>query len=174
MHHIASVTVGAGGSGSIILMDNIPQTFSHLQVRLSLRGSVSANSDLAYFWNAPAGITTAQWHALSGDGSSATSGSGTAAVYAGKMPAANATSNVFGSIIVDILDYSSTTKLKTFRCIGGYDNNGSGVSELWSGLWSGSTNPISSIRLNGGSGGFAQYSRADLYGITTNPITTGA
>jgi hypothetical protein len=167
---IAGQTVGSGGTSSLIF-DNVPQTFAHLQVRLSVRTTASANSDLVYFWNAPSGITTAQWHILTGDGSTASSGNGTAAVYAGTFPAATSTANTFGSTIVDILDYSSSNKLKTFRCLGGFDLNGSGVAQLWSGLWSGANTAISSIRLNCGTGAFAQYTRVDIYGITTSQVT---
>jgi len=173
MFPIASVTVGAGGSGSVILMDNIPQTFTHLQIRIFARGTASQANDLIYFWNAPSGITNSQWHNLFGDGSSAQSGNGTAAVYAGNVPAATSTSSVFGSIIVDILDYSNTNKLKTFRCFGGFNANGSGVTQLWSGLWIGANTAISSIRLNMGAGSFAQGTTVQLYGIQSSP-TTGA
>lgn len=162
---IATATVGAGGSGSIILLDNIPQTYKHLQIRLVARSTFAGANDLIYFWNAPAGITSSRWHTLTGDGSTPGSGTGTAAVYAGYIPGANATANVFGTAIIDILDYSDTNKLKTWRSKIGFDNNGSGIVSTWSGVWIGSNSAINSIRMNCGSAGFAQYSHAALYGI---------
>lgn len=164
-YSIASYVAPTGNAGSLIL-DNIPQTYTHLQIRITARSTYSSANDLVYFWNAPVGITSSQWHNLYGDGANPYSGNGTAAVYAGPFPAATSTSNTFGSAIVDILDYSNTNKLKTWRSFFGYDTSGAGTVGIWSGMWLGSTNAISSIRVNFGNGGsFAAGSRLDVYGI---------
>jgi hypothetical protein len=74
-------------------------------------------------------------------------------------------SNIFGSFVCDILDYRDTNKFKTIRTIGGFDNNGSGVVSLRSGVYR-STNAITSIKLfNNPGNNFAQYSSCALYGV---------
>ena len=70
-----------------------------------------------------------------------------------------------GHNLCDILDYKSTSKFKTTRSLGGFDNNGSGIVHFTSGLWR-STNAVSSIKLYPQQGGiFAQYTSIALYGI---------
>jgi hypothetical protein len=109
-------------------------------------------------------------HALAGDGSAAFSSNylGYDAWEIGAIPAASTTANVFGSHIVDILDYANTNKFKTIRSILGYDANGSGVVSLRSGLWR-NTAAITAISITYPP--FAAGSRIDLYGITTSQAT---
>jgi hypothetical protein len=71
----------------------------------------------------------------------------------------------FGGFIVDILDYTSTNKNKTIRCLCGFDANGSGNLGLVSGLWRNSGSAITSLELFPQSGVIAQYSSFALYGI---------
>jgi hypothetical protein len=68
-------------------------------------------------------------HLLYGDGGSVYNGGNAANAYSaflGYIPNANVTANMFGLCIIDILDYSSTTKIKNIRTIFGFDANGSG------------------------------------------------
>lgn len=145
---IATTTVGAGGT-STITFSSIPSTYKHLQLRAS-----GANGGTIRF-NGDTTTTNYRYHYLSGDG--ATAGSGTAQ---------NAYWPVSGSVnrtvdILDILDYSNTSKNKTLRTLGGWDNNGSGEVWISSDLWL-NTAAISSIVI---SGTFAQYSSFALYGV---------
>ena len=106
-------------------------------------------------------------HWLQGDGSSvsaATSGTNPAGVIQ-RISTSDATSNNFGSVIVDILDAGNTSKYKTFRCLGGLDNNGGGRIYMTSGLWM-STSAITQIKLTPGEGTyFKANSHFALYGI---------
>ncbi|NCU72421.1 MAG: hypothetical protein EBY66_05360 [Candidatus Fonsibacter lacus] len=75
--------------------------------------------------------------------------------------------SVFGTTVVDILDYANTNKYKTFRSLMGIDNNGSGSIRLRSGLWM-STSAITAIKMTPStSGSFQQYSSFALYGIAS-------
>jgi hypothetical protein len=163
---IATAVVDA--SGATIYFSNIPQTYQHLQVRITGRGlNASAASNLYQGWfkSTDTGLTFSS-HRLGGDGSTAYSGAhtGLAYVFNGTMfPANTATANIFGTAIIDILDYRSTTKHKTIRVIGGYDLNGSGQILISSGLIQ-TLNPIDYGYVDT-EGTFAQGTTISLYGI---------
>jgi hypothetical protein len=165
MEPIASVLLGS--SSAVTIFNDIPQTYKHLQLRLHLRTSTASNTE-SFFMNfngdIAANYTT---HRLWGDGGNA-SASGDANVNSmqvDRIAGASATANVYGAVIVDILDYANTNKFKTARWIGGTDGNGSGYIMFSSGLWM-SKNPITSILIDAnGANNFIQYSRFSLYGI---------
>jgi len=107
-------------------------------------------------------------HYLQGDGASATAGAATGgnAFRYTQAPGAGATSGVFGSAIIDILDYTNTNKYKTVRSLAGFDNNGSGQIALDSGLYITNTNAITSLNFYpNNSNNFVQYTSVALYGI---------
>lgn len=163
---IQSVTVGSGGAADITF-NSIPSTYTHLQIRLIGRSNrantfdslrLQANSDTA---------SNYAEHGLYGDAS--TAGAFAVAPQAFiqfyRIAGANAGTNTFGAIYIDILDYANTNKFKTTRSIGGGENNGSGEIYLTSGLWR-STSAITSLKLFPGVGtAFSQYSSIALYGI---------
>jgi hypothetical protein len=162
-----------GNGSSAIIFNNIPQTFTHLQIRVSGRGGVaSTGSNLYTNWYASTSASTYSNHRLAGDGATAYSGNETGLpyIFGGAMfPAASATANIMGSSIIDILDYTNTNKFKTLRMIGGNDRNGSGQAIFSSGL----------IQFSGAittgyvdtEGGFTTSTRVDLYGITSSQVT---
>ncbi len=83
----------------------------------------------------------------------------------GRVAAANATANIFGAGIIDILDYKNTNKSTTTRSLTGIDRNGSGNTRIDSGNWR-NNNAITSIQLiNGSSTNFVANSSFILYGI---------
>lgn len=165
---ISTVTVGAGGA-STITFSSIPATYKHLQLRMICRSSYSG-------YDAPVikvGNTTIDtganyaWHYLYGDtgGVGSSGSSSTTDTRLGKTADASMTSNVFGTKIIDILDYSNTNKYKTIRALGNFDNNGTGQIELDSILWM-NTSSITDIRFTlYNSGNYVQYSHFALYGI---------
>jgi hypothetical protein len=73
--------------------------------------------------------------------------------------------NVFGGVVIDILDYKNTNKYKTVRILSGteYNNSNGGVS-FNSGLWQ-NTDAITTITLQPSGANFAEYSQFALYGI---------
>jgi hypothetical protein len=177
MHYIASAT--STGTTGVFTFNNIPQTFTHLQIRWSARSLASTTNgeQLAYFFNNDrSSIYTC--HSIYGDGATATSNmelqNQTYATLRGtSMPNAGSTANVFASSILDILDYTNTNKNKTVRALFGWDLNGSGQLGISSALFR-TLDSISRIDLTVSSGSnYTSGSRADLYGINSNPTATG-
>lgn len=174
MHFISTQTTTTTAQ---ITFSSIPQTFTHLQIRVIGRHATSNTINASFIQLNGFGGTYPYYHTLNGDGASATSGAGVSSIIV--LPAlagANATANVVGVNIIDILDYSSTTKNKVVRAIGGVDLNGSGSVAIHSGF-SIDTTALTSITLGAGFASpyaFAAGTRVDLYGITSNPIATGA
>jgi hypothetical protein len=163
---IATVLVGSGGS-SFVEFTSIPSTYKHLQVRMLTRGSISATgTNVNVQFNSDTGNNYIT-HWLDGDGSTAlgeNSGTSTPLIYLGYGAGANASADVFGSSVWDILDYASTNKTTTCRSLCGFDNNGSGFAALISGLWT-STAAVTSLKISPNSGTFSQHSSFALYGI---------
>lgn len=164
---IATVTVGAGGTGTITF-SSIPSTYTHLQLRMIGRidaSSASGSGILRY--NSDTSSSNYTYHEIVGNGSSA-SAYGSAAPESNQiLPTTGATAgaNIFGVAITDILDYANTNKYTTQRNLGGYDNNGSGQIRLNSGLWM-NTAAINSITITPNAGtNFVQYTQFALYGV---------
>lgn len=167
---IASATVDSGAAASIVF-SNIPQNYSHLQIRAVCRatgafsfvdGLIQVNGDTNSNYS---------YHGLTADGGGGTPVYASATQTAGRfarnaLPGNSITASVFGSYIIDIPDYaySTTSKYKTIKTLGGFDNNGAGDYALMSTLWQSAT-AISSITLTTDGGNFAQYSQFALYGI---------
>jgi hypothetical protein len=176
MHWIAGGT--ASGSNTIDFT-SIPQTYTHLQLRISARSTWTGGNQSNIYVGINGNTTTTNYaaHTLYGDGASGlsqgfTSSSGIG-YYVGywALPTANATANIFGSVILDILDYTSTTKNKVGKFIYGNDRNGTGVVGLGSSMFM-QTDAVTSLTI-GADILLTAGSTADLYGITSNPIATG-
>ncbi len=163
---IATVTVGSGGAASATF-SSIPATYTHLQIRgISRTTSTGVN---AYFrFNGDTSSSNYTLHQLYGDGGSIagySSGTGSfAGAYLFYGASSSQSTNVFGAAVIDILDYSNTSKYKTGRSINGYDNNGSGLVFLSSALWL-NTAAITSITVLPQSANFAEFTQFALYGI---------
>jgi hypothetical protein len=158
-----------------IAFTNLPQNFTHLQVRVFVRSSYTSNP-AAYSGLYFNGLPTANNypnHILVADGGSISSSSAlsnnqlTPDAYA--APSAASTSNVFASLIWDIFDYTNTNKYKTVKVMAGFDASGSGRVSLGSGFWTntGAINQINVTTVNN----FVAGSRIDIYGISTSNAT---
>ncbi len=151
-----------------ITFSDIPLYYEHLQIRCLGRGTV-AQGEMQIFvrMNSDSGNNYA-CHLLRGDGSSVFSAAATSTNRVEgviRMPAANASANIFGTGVIDILDYANTNKYKTLRSLGGLDANGSGQVYYRSGLWM-SNNAITSLTIGIDDGGnFAINTTFALYGI---------
>jgi len=170
---IATVTVGAGGS-STITFSSIAGTYSHLQLRMLarstfVRGAGSTTPVNMYMKIGNGGTiqsTNYSYHGLQGDGASATSFAQASAtsMFVAAPPGANAAANIFGDVVLDILDYTSTSKNKTIRSLAGVDQNGVGQVALLSASYFGTPLAITDIQITTDSN-FAQYSSFALYGV---------
>ena len=163
---IETFTVGSGGS-STISFTSIPSTYKHLQIRAIGRSNYSGTStNLLYKLNGDATASNYSYHALRGDGSTATATGGTSLNLMGNdvIVANTAAANLFGTVVCDILDYGNTSKNKTVRALGGRDANGSGFLAFDSSLWL-STAVVTQIDIYPQNGSWMQYSHFALYGI---------
>ena len=161
---------GFSATGSDFSITNIPQNFTHLQLRVFGRSANNpAGSDFWFQMNGDGNALYAS-HNLTGDGASASSTGGSGATFSvvGDSPGTTNATGIFGSTVLDILDYTNTNKFKTIRSISGWDANGSGFVGLFSGLYR-STAAITSVGLI--NNGWLTGTRADLYGITTSSVT---
>lgn len=161
---IASQTVGSGGAASVTF-SNIPQTFTHLQLRGTSSNSNSVDINIRLN-----GVSTSiySWHLLAGNGATASSAN-QVSVAQGYVGYADAGTNP-ASYIVDILDYTNTNKNRVVRTMFGRDNNGSG-NVIFSSSLLNSTSAVTSLTVFPGAGTFNQNSRFDLYGIQTASAT---
>jgi len=170
---IATVTLS--GSQSSIEFTNIPQTYTHLQIRglsrVQSSGGVDGDNVKIQFNNDTA--TNYSRHGMYGLGSgSGTSYSGVSQTFvsAGFALRSAALTNNFSASVVDILDYRDTNKFKTIRSINGFDNNGTGSYPSGvifnSGNWR-STSAITSIKFTTDADGtnFLTGSTFALYGV---------
>jgi hypothetical protein len=167
---IQTVTVGSGGSATVTFT-SIPATYTHLQVRILARsGRSDADTGAGgLYMQLNSNFLTSQ-HLLRGSGSAAYADAYSGGLSNGYImvwvPTSNATANIFGAGIIDILDYANTNKNKVVKTLSGDDLNGNGYIALTSGLWN-STNAITSITFGStdGAGNIPQYSQFALYGI---------
>jgi hypothetical protein len=161
---LSTVTVPSGGSASITFT-GIPQIYTHLQIRYIARANAAVAGFLLWFNS----DTSANYsgHYLEADGSSVVSGgfvSSTPPFIAYCAPSSSG-SNIFGTGVIDILDYANTNKNKTIRSLTGEDNNGSGYTGLISSSWR-NTATVNTISLQPQStNSFVQYTSFALYGI---------
>ena len=154
---LATVTVPAGGVSSISFT-GIPSGYKHLQLRM-FHATTTNLDNVQMQFNGDTG-SNYSWHELYGSGSSAAAGSSTSTTFIRTLLAFDAPA----SAVVDVLDYSSSTKNKTVRTITGVDDNGGGYIVLRSGLWM-NTAAITSIVLSKQNYNFSQYSQIALYGV---------
>ena len=154
--------ITASGLSSNITFSSIPQTYTHLQLRVAAVSPGEINHLIQFNGDTS---TNYSWHELYGTGT---------AVAAGALASASSIKGGYNggtlpaSTVIDILDYANTNKYKTTRGLAGSDNNtGSNNYILFrSGNWR-STSAITSINISttGIGGGFSQYSTFALYGV---------
>jgi hypothetical protein len=172
MFPIATFTLAS--TQATVEFTNIPQTYTHLQLRMLTRSSeVSSGQDsLAFRLNGDTGGSYA-WHYLQGNGASGAVGAGSNfnCGILGAQTSSGYAAGMFSVFVADFLDYRNTSKFKTVRSIGGNDTNGTGTEpghiRFSSSLWQ-NTNAITSIRIASG-GDFARSlvtnSQFALYGV---------
>jgi hypothetical protein len=163
---ITTVTVGSGGVASIDFTA-IPQNYTDLILKLSLRDTTAANGkDIKIEFN---GVTTNySYRRVYGDSAAAYSDTASTGQSL-TINSANATANTFANCEIYISNYTSANN-KSWSADTVSENNASAANSayanLYAGLWS-NTSPITSISIKPVSGTptFTQYSTATLYGI---------
>jgi hypothetical protein len=147
---------------------NIPQNFTHLQLRYQARSTVAGNPDVFYlrFNNDTTGPYYYTYTYNNYGSSTVTTSSNGGYMQLGLTSGASANANYFGGLIVDIYNYSSSTKTKGMKALSGYDANGTGSTCHTTGYWS-STAPITQISWGTAANYDAVGSVATLYGIAS-------
>lgn len=165
MTAIASTTLGS--NTSTITFSSIPATYDDLMLVCYARSSAIATSrGMRIRLNNDTG-TNYSGTFLIGDGASATSSRATTAdqIFAGNIPAASSTANIFGTLQLNLISYKNSSYNKTALIRNAMDLNGSGATYLNVGLFS-STAAISRIDLYLDSASdFISGSVFALYGI---------
>jgi hypothetical protein len=166
--------VPSGGTASVSFV-GIPSGYKHLQVRGIGRAatgqSATSLADLFMIINGDTGSNYAR-HRLLGDGSSASAGATTSQSqipWTAVFPRTTAASNLFGSFVLDILDYENVSKYKTLRFLGGADINGTGGTiGFQSGLWmsnSAITSMTFTFETDSNPNPSVEFSQLALYGV---------
>lgn len=161
---ISSATVGAGGAASIDFT-SIPQTYTDLVLKLSLRNALADvwdNADIAFN-----GITTTYTNLqLRGNGSTATSAKSTTqpAINYWHVVSNSATASTFGNAEIYIPNYTGSANKSVSVDSVTEQNATSSAATLTAGLWAHSA-AITSIKITGNGSNFVQHSTAYLYGI---------
>jgi len=154
-------TAYGNGSSDTITLSSIPSTYTHLQLRIFAWASSASAATIQFN-----GGGTYSDHFLYGTGAAAASaGDISDTVIRANIRVGGGTANIYGTAIIDILDYANTNKYKTVRSLTGRDVNGSGIVSLASGLYQ-ATTAISSITIVGNaSTAWTTASSFALYGI---------
>ena len=163
---IATGTVGASSTSSVITFSSIPSTFAHLQLRMLARAT-SANTMFVRF-NNDSGATNYDNHRMNGNGSSVGADARidfSALFVSSRGYGVPSTALIGSAIVMDILDYTNTNKYKVTRTLSGQELNTSNSDiEFTSGSWK-NTNAINRIDVSINSSTLAQYTHIALYGI---------
>jgi len=180
-----SQAAAAGGAGAYDLLETQVLTssaasvtftglgsysdYKHLQIRAVARGDAGINAtfNTTLRFNSDTGSNYA-YHYLGVESLSSpfsSNGSSTTSILLNDwLPLGSTTANVFGAILVDILDFSNTNKYKTIRRFSGV----AGITQpdlmFGSGLWQ-SNVAISSFVLQPSAGNFVTGSRFSLMGV---------
>jgi hypothetical protein len=168
--HIA--TFEASTNTEFVNFTNIPQTYRHLQIRHSIRTGQSGNTNFAMTVNATITDNLYDTQSVAGNTSSAFSNTDNSLnrILVPYAVGAGAGTGQHGAGIIDILDYTSTSKTKVFRVFGGARTNNSGLIAFGAGLFR-STSAVTRLGFTTTAAGelliagFQGTSRISLYGI---------
>lgn len=166
MKLINAVTVGSGGA-STISFSSIPSTFTDLCIKVSTRSSSNNDRRILFvrFNGVTSGYNDKTIRGYNGGVATQADNGGNNSIGIYDMPAATATTSVFGNIEIYIPNYTSSTN-KSVSADGVGESNGALVVAAITSGSSNVTSAISSITLLlDGTGDFVQHSTAYLYGI---------
>jgi hypothetical protein len=163
---IYTQTVGSGGT-TTINFNNIPQTFTDLQLTISSRtNGTNGNRLIGAYFNGTGYPSNASFRELIGNGSSVSSSNNSAYSTLGYTNDASQTSNTFSSHSIYIPNYSNTSNFKQLIIDSVQENNATTARQyLTANLWR-YTNAITSIQVDCGGEVFQQYTTFTIYGIT--------
>ena len=161
-------TITATGTGGTVTFSNIPQGYTDLILKISARSDRPSifNDYMNISFNGnTTGYTSRIMYGTGTSVASYTETSASAPRYLAELPASTATTSVFGSVEVSILNYTSSN-YKNFHAEGVLEHSTSAaVLSLVTGYWSNNSS-ITSITIGLGVGtNFLANSTFTLYGI---------
>lgn len=163
---IATLTAGSGGASSFDFT-SIPQTYTDIVFRMSLRGT---NND-TYFSLQTRFNNSGTTNLYYSNGLSAYNGSisqagqnGLSYLYAGNPPSNPATSNTFGNVEFYVPNYSGSERKSVSMEMVGENNAATAFTQFWACIWY-TTPAITQVTFFNEYGNFAEHSSAQLYGI---------
>jgi hypothetical protein len=163
-----STSTITGSTVSSVTFSSIPQTYTDLVLIIQARGTFSQDGiDVTFIFNGDTSTSSYSLNYMTGNGSNGGVGgrlNNFGIGYFSSIPAANNTSGVFSANIHHIMNYASTTTLKTVLNRNSSRSNAVSASV---GLWR-NTAAINSIQLqisNGSQGHYVVGSTLTLYGI---------
>lgn len=167
-YHIQTIEVGAGGASSINFT-NIPQDFTDLVLKASLRQDQGNPNAFPFIrFNGSSANLSSRY--LAGTGSSTFSGAVSGLAFWNATKNGVETSNTFTNDEIYIPNYTSSNQ-KSFSLDNVMENNGTDSRQwLMAGLWA-NTSPITSITIFSGDNtaspafSFLQNSSVSLYGV---------
>jgi len=163
---IATTTVGSGGSAAFDFT-SIPSTYTDLQILLSARSAdaVFLRAVNVQFNGSSSSIYSyKQLYGFSG-GAGSFGETNIANTFVGQMPGTSATVSTFSNVSLYIPNYAgSTNKSMSVDSAPEINSSTNWQLDLTANLWS-NTSAINRVYIYPGSGNFAQYSTATLYGI---------
>jgi hypothetical protein len=155
------------GSASSITFSSIPQTYKHLQIRITMQATATFGGSVQLLINGDSSGNYSN-HFLYGTGSGAGISAGAVTSTSLTIGLGLQQSGVNGVVITDILDYTSTNKYKVVRSLGGVDNNSTGglvVFQSGALYNANGLSAISSLTVFPQSASFAANCSFALYGI---------
>jgi len=161
-----SIASATGSGTDTVTFSSIPSTYASLQLRIFSMNA--ADGGMRIRLNGDTSASNYTFHQLRGNGTSAATSGAATGTYSGFATAWTSTSTTAGlAIILDLLDYTSTSKYKTARLFNGHDQNSgttTGFVSLNSGLWL-STSAVNSITVLNTAGNYGTGTSIALYGI---------
>jgi hypothetical protein len=163
---LISTTILGSTTAAVTFNTSALSSYSHLQLRYVSRNASDSNGLIGLTFNGSS--STYRYQRLRSNGSTVSVTGGTSSYMELYGSGSSAGANQFGSGVVDILDFNSTTKRKTIRAlVGVVDSVGSMLEiDLMTGAHYLNTNALTSLTLTQTFGtGFITGSRFSIYGI---------
>lgn len=175
LYKLDTITVGAGGAASVTF-SNIPQTYTDLVIKTSVRSTGTGGSGFDDYLNirlnSDSGTNYAEKYLQGYAGSVASGGSSSRnKILAGFGNGSSSTSNTFSSNEIYIPNYVGSNN-KSASIDGVLENNDTSnyVLRLIAPVWN-NTSAITSINLFLDGGNIAQYSTFTLYGVFKEDVS---
>lgn len=166
MDAIGVVVLPSNTSGiTDITFSSIPQTYSHLQLRLFAQTSASGTGFSGYdtYFNSDNTATNYWRHYLIGTGAAVGNGGSNGNAF-GYGNGGNSLSKPYGVTIIDIFDYTNTNKKTTSKAVSVSENNDTTGYVIYNSLLWNNTSAVTTIRINSFYA-WTAYSSFALYGI---------